>query len=173
MAHLIETLDISLYASKSNDKEADPQYNHCGKTFQCHAKKMFPKGIPTQFIRLWQKATAEFKGAIKQGQRRVDIHAGLECISSWVDGQPYPDQSFGYVDSMGPPFHHTNHTVSAYGQLYVLVLTIRLFWPKLIKGKIIICTKKVWACEHHFSSEFHSTQPFSIQLVLDITAYFP
>jgi hypothetical protein len=46
----------------------------------------------------------------------------------------HPDQSFDDVNSKGLPFRYTNRIISAYGQPYVLVLTMRMRWPR-VEGK--------------------------------------
>ena len=43
----------------------------------------------------------------------------------------HPDQSFDDVNSKGLPFRYTNRTISAYGQPYVLILTMRMLWPRV------------------------------------------
>ena len=43
----------------------------------------------------------------------------------------HPDQSFDDVNSKGLPFRYTNCIISAYGQPYVLILTMRMLWPRV------------------------------------------
>ena len=92
-------------------------------------------------------------------------------LAKLMDEQP--DQSFDDINLKGLPFHHTNHIVSTHGQPYILILTMRLFWLERVGGKIVICTKERLELVNMISlqNSWHSTQPFSSQLVLHVTAY--
>ena len=83
-----------------------------------------------------KKATAKFKeqlnkvkdelGAMRAGMYMLVWNAVLTKLMG-----DHPDQSFDDVDSKGLPFRYTNRIVSAYGQPYVLVLTMRMLWPRV------------------------------------------
>jgi hypothetical protein len=98
-------------------------------------EKKFSKGYQCTLSNFGKKATSEFKEQLnkvkdKLGAMRTGMYMLVwNPILAKLTGK-HPDQSFDDVESKGPPFCHTNHIVFSYGQPYILVLTMRMFWPE-------------------------------------------
>ena len=149
MAHLIKARDISLFASKSLNTETDPWSKHRSTTFQGHVEKKFQNGNKRELSDFGRMATAEFKKQLEKAKGELGaMRAGVykliwNAIFDMLTGE-HPYQSFGDVIE-GYPFT-TRITLFPQMQPYDLVITMRMFFPELVKGKLAIWTKRVGTC---------------------------